>query len=64
MGWSRGNEGKRAVLWVVFFVIWIWDAAVSLMGVRRQFPTLSPKDTTFLHGTRNAGRGSKTFLSR
>jgi len=35
MGWSRGNEGKRAVLGVVVFGIWFWDAAGRVMGVRR-----------------------------
>jgi hypothetical protein len=30
-----------------FSVIWFWDAAGNVIGVRRYLPTLSPKDTTF-----------------
>jgi len=57
MGWSRGKTGKRAVLGVVVF----WDLVLgccreSNKGEKVSAP-LSPKDTTFLHGTRNAGRG-------
>jgi len=57
MGWSRGKR-EKGLFWGWWFSgIRFWDVAGRVMGVRRYLPTLSPKDTNFLHGTRNAGRG-------